>query len=505
MREDREDCMFDRLFKRSRGDHTPDSAELLRQNQEKIGTFIAQIMKKYPGTYVFSERGRAEISSYLPLLRETYTKLAKQPTNPQFLPMAFLYATALRKTGAFEEAAQITRSLPLTSYETLIAFALAEEALGNSEACIAAYREAITLKPLNVAARNDLGKRLLMQGKLAEALVLYEESMQLAPDDPYQDAEANIAYLKYLLEPSPKVWLEKLKTLAHYQEEAHKLLSFIQAPYIGELPNAGEAMINVMRKMIQDRKAKSPTGEVTFKKGSISLGTSSLEAPSAGLAIKLLLEPKEVSFTLQAAGTLSPDPRQPLRPVEYLLWRYEDMTPIPAVPPPDPAIAEHIAVLAQTPYALDRWHWPARELGESLGPSALISLLGVMVHPPTPPEGWETWDWLYAVQIASALTIAFIDKGWVGSRRKAALTSLIYGPMDWSGAAALIAMAVLARQDMRIHIEFDTICCDLWNFGRGSAEWPHEYAMVFGLHFVGGYSDEAKMHIKDFFDGMKKA
>lgn len=75
----------------------------------------------------------------------------------------------------------------------------------------------------------------------------------------------------------------------------------------------------------------------------------------------------------------------------------------------------------------------------------------------------------------------------------------------WSGAAALIAMAVLARQDMRIHIEFDTICRDLWNLGRGSAEWPHEYAMVFGLLFVNSYSDEARERIEAFFDSMEEA
>ena len=76
--------------------------------------------------------------------------------------------------------------------------------------------------------------------------------------------------------------------------------------------------------------------------------------------------------------------------------------------------------------------------------------------------------------------------------------------MDWSGAAALIAMAVLARQDKRIHIEFDAICCDLWHFGPGSAEWPHEQAMAFGLLFSDGYSDKAKDRINAYFERMRK-
>jgi hypothetical protein len=133
-----------------------------------------------------------------------------------------------------------------------------------------------------------------------------------------------------------------------------------------------------------------------------------------------------------------------------------------------------------------------------------MSLLGVMVHPPAAPVGWDEWDWVIAIQLASALTIASIDAGWEGSRRKAALTSLIYGLMDWSGAAALIAMAVLARQDRRVNIEFDRICRDLWHFGPGSAEWPLEQAMVFGLIFIDAYSDEAKAHIDAYFERMRR-
>lgn len=196
----------------------------------------------------------------------------------------------------------------------------------------------------------------------------------------------------------------------------------------------------------------------------------------------------------------SPDPRLPLRPVEYQIWRYEGVDPIPAVPPPDPSIAESIAELAQTPYALERWYARAYPLGRRLGPDALPHLLGVMVHPPSTPANWDEWDWLRAVQIASALTIASLETEWEGSLRKSALLSLIYGPMDWSGAAALIALAVLAHQNMQLAIEFDRICCDLWYFGPGGVEWPLEQAMVFGLIFLGSYSDEAQEHIDTYFE-----
>jgi hypothetical protein len=172
---------------------------------------------------------------------------------------------------------------------------------------------------------------------------------------------------------------------------------------------------------------------------------------------------------------------------------------VPAVSPPDPGIAGQIASLAQQPYALDRWHAPARALGTRLGAKALPSLLGVMAHPPAPPAGWRVWDWLLAVQLASALTLAHIDEGWDGSLRQTALMSLVYGPMDWSGAAALMALAVLARQDMRIHIAYDRLCLDLWE-QQPDQPWALEEALVMSLLFVESYSEAAAAKIKGYFD-----
>jgi tetratricopeptide (TPR) repeat protein len=469
---------------------------------EKVSALGVRIMQQYPGTYVFSERGRAEINGFLPLLRDAYTAaFSNGPVNRDTDTIPFVYAMALRKAGSFEEAVSVARELPATSYQTQVALAMAEGALGNLDASIAAYRQALALEPDDVAARNDIARLLLNQGKLTEALALFEESIQLDPSDPYQIAFAYRAYLHYLQTPVSEEWLEKLQTLAQNQETAQRLLYLLQAPYTGKLPSPGESLINLMRNV----KAKSAAGEIDLKARSpLRINQSSLEAPSARLAVGRTLGAYHASYKIDVAEVLSPDPRQPLQPVEYQLWRYEGMDPLPAVPPPDPSVAESIAALAQTPYALERWYPRAHQLGQRLGLDALASLLGVMVHPPTTPSGWDEWDWLIAVQIASTLTIASLETGWEGSQRKAALTSLIYGPMDWSGAAALIALAVLAQQDMRICIEFDRICCDLWRIGPGSAEWPLEKAMVFGLVFLNAYSDEAREHMNLFFEQKRK-
>jgi hypothetical protein len=497
--------MFRRFFQRNGQGQTPtpqpseQPGSLEALSPEQIVSCVMQLLKKYTHTYVFSEQGRAEINRFLPLLAQAYRALSNEPTSQSFLSTASVYVTALRKVGSFEEAARIARTLPMTFYPGQVALAMAEKALGNLDASQAAYQRALALKPNHADVRDDLGTLLLSQGKLAEALAFFEESARLDPSDPFQDVFAHIAYLQYLQASPSEGWLEQLKKLARQQKATHRLFSFLQMPYLGILPVPGEALMNLMR----GTKARIRAGEIKAG-GKTGIGLSLLEAPSATLAAKRMLETLGTAFSLSVSDVISPDPRQPLRPVQYQIWRYEGFDPLPAVAPPDPTIAEQIATLAQVPYALDRWHAPARELGERLGREALMDLLAVMVHPPVTPAGWDEWDWLVALQIASALALAYIDTGWEGSRRKAALTSLVYGPMDWSGAAALIALAVLARQDKRIHIEFDRICCDLWRFGRGSAEWPHEQAMVSGLLFLNEYSDEARAHLNAYFRRMQE-
>ena len=482
----------------TRWQHLPGFVDAL--DPAKVVAIAVPNLQKYPGSYVFSEEARQELGRYLPLLRACYLALRQNPADERFLTAAFSYSAMLRKTGAFEEAANVARTLP-ASYQTRVSLAMAEEALGNLDASIAAYREALSFDPNDVAVRNDLATLYLVQGKLAEALALYEESARLDPSDPYQQAHAHIAYLRYLQTSSPEQ-LQRLQELATSQETANKLLSFLQVPYVGRLPEPGEALINLMR----DMKAKHAAGEVKLKGGTFNVGLSAVEAPSARLAAQRMANALGVSYALSVSNVLTPDPRVPLRPVEYQIWRYQAYDPEPAVPAPDPILAEHISVIAQTPYALLRWYAQAHTLGKRLGEAALMNLLWVMVHPPATPTGWDEWGWVIAVQIASALTIASLGDvtAWDGSRRKAALISLIYGPTDWSGAAALIALAVLAKQNKRITIEFDSICRDLWSLGRGTAEWPHEQAMVFGLLFVNHYSSEARKQIQNYFARMQE-
>jgi hypothetical protein len=167
-----------------------------------------------------------------------------------------------------------------------------------------------------------------------------------------------------------------------------------------------------------------------------------LEAPSNYLAFDEL---RHVDVTVAEIQT--PDPRLPRRPVEFLLWKYDDLRPKVAVPPPHPAVAWAVVEIAASNYQLEVWIKQARRLAEQMRPVHVTDLLATMVYPPRPPDVRRPWVWVYRVQLAAALVIAHLDQGWLRSVRRKALLALANGPADWTTDAALIALTVVALDD----------------------------------------------------------
>ena len=152
-----------------------------------------------------------------------------------------------------------------------------------------------------------------------------------------------------------------------------------------------------------------------------------------------------------------------------LLWRDDGDGPVPAADAPSEGIAQVLAVFADRRYRLPAWFELAKDTAERLGPGALASLLGAMVHPPAPPSAsHDAFDWTFRVQIAAALNIARLDAGWVGSLRRDALLALVRGAPDWSAAAAALALAELARSERAARSEVAAIFAELGAKAEGS-------------------------------------
>ena len=232
--------------------------------------------------------------------------------------------------------------------------------------------------------------------------------------------------------------------------------------WLSGVPAAGEAVLDVMRQMLG-----ADEGEVSWPRSDspIQLASSAIESPSALLAFRSVFPCAESHP--QEAG--EPDPRARLYPGEgVVVWRHEGLRAVPAVAPPSVAAAEQVRALA-----VPGWpHVPAAYQGAAgLAGVPVADLLGVLVHPPSPPQS-EAADvlrrhpdvWVRSVQAVACLGIAHhgTSQPWPGSERRRILAELFYGPEDWVTEAAGFALVAQAWMDPDARREVGGLVRDRW-------------------------------------------
>jgi ankyrin repeat protein len=188
--------------------------------------------------------------------------------------------------------------------------------------------------------------------------------------------------------------------------------------------------------------------------GVLRAGASSVEAPSAVAAIRDFEPMYQLSFRVD-----TPDPRRPARPVEVVLWRYENFetasaNATPALAPPRSEISTAAGRIAQVPYLLRIWSDHAAKTAAAFRPDDALDFAAVMVHPPARPTYIEPWNWRFRVQVAAALILSHLgSEKSTNARRQRILEDIIDGPADWTNTAAIIALYDVARRDPRARNE----------------------------------------------------
>jgi hypothetical protein len=182
--------------------------------------------------------------------------------------------------------------------------------------------------------------------------------------------------------------------------------------------------------------------------GTANIGVSSLEAPSNQLAFALAFAAQglDISVNFQVAAVPEPDPRQPVDAIRYRLWDYQGTTAKPALPPPAERVSQAIAELASSRFNREGSFARASYVAGELGPAALPDILAVMVHPPKLPAGRDALEFTRRIQLEAMHVAAQVDEGWLGSARRMALMSVLFGPMDWATNAAIDVLAFLAQR-----------------------------------------------------------
>ncbi len=244
-------------------------------------------------------------------------------------------------------------------------------------------------------------------------------------------------------------------------------------PYITFLPEPRDATIGVLREVVKQR-ADIPT---------FTVGLSSLEAPSAQLAIQLYQRERygQANAIIEVADVQQPDPRIPHQPVDFVVWAYDGTRPYPTFEPPQDTVCQPISRLAQLPYNRQKWVDQARQVAEALGAHHARDLVAIMVHPPQRPSSFTTWNWLHHVQVAAGYVIGSLDQGWDSSIRKQYLFSLARGPMDWTVEAALLPLSYIAETETATTHDIAALYLELLQGLPRPGGVPYEHALLWSI------------------------
>ncbi len=387
---------------------------------------------------------------------------ALQRKAPRDIELGLFVVTLLRRSDRRKRAAEIARQLVGVekSWRTLVALAAVERELLHIQRAAELLIEAALLEPSEASTFLDLGDIHLDCGNYVGARQAYERALAIKPDKAW--ARSSSVLCRYFAEDEPG-HLEALRALADAGDaRARDLLRRLEAPpWVGHLPTPLDPETVALGAAIETLK-QHPSEDTRAEPANIRLHVSQLGAPSLQLGfivgVQLLGHRAKLSLGIQRVP--EPDPRVPHGNPLFSVWRYEGTTAVAALPPPTSDIQEAIEAIAYTQYELSAWWQLAQRQARELSPTDVGDLLASLVHIPLPkpPESAELalvlqpMDWVQRVQIASCLVIANLDDGWEGSVRRAALESLVQGPIDWTTNAALVALVGIARNEPQ-HVE----------------------------------------------------
>jgi tetratricopeptide (TPR) repeat protein len=344
----------------------------------------------------------------------------------------------LRKAGLFDEALRIAK----TAYETepdwhkATALGLILRQKGDFKAAADAFEAALRLDPDDMTAYLEAGDMFFEAEHWQEACEWYQRA--LAKDHTQEWAKPSDLFCKWKLTEDNAVFDQLFELAQEGNQRAHSLITmFYDTPY-----DPGDATSNLLRQFQEE------VGPEISEKGQINIGVSSLEAPSNQLAFTQAFAAIDVNFDV--AEIPEPDPRQPVDAVRYTLWKYEGTTAKPALPVPSERVRNAIAELAEGSFHRERSFALASYVAEQLGPQTLPEILAVMVHPPKLPAGRDVLEFIPRIQLEAMHVAAQVDEGWLGSERRIALLSVLFGPTDWTTNAAINVLAFLAQRNPSI-------------------------------------------------------
>jgi tetratricopeptide (TPR) repeat protein len=347
-----------------------------------------------------------------------YEALADAALDGATLEPLFWGASGLyRRLGLFEKS--IATVSKQDSYFFLIQRGLALRASGDAKAALAAFERASALPDAN-------DSDVLEQVRCHFILGNVERARELLTRITRTDDE--LAGLKTLCSSAPQ---------GDGVEALDRLRRDVWRPPV-ELP--GDATANLF---VQHREQLLPGKAV----GEFAI--SGWESPSNRLLVALFVsgtsDVTRATYSMQHVGpAFTRPPFAQVHGEKPPTWVEQKGLGVQATPAPSATLRSQLAAVATTDLFSTVWTHAGR-LAATLDAKP-ADVIAAMVHPPE-DDAWLQGlpRALYRYQVACACVLAQLPRPW--SELRSHFESLLFGPVDWSSAAAVQALGEKARRD----------------------------------------------------------
>ncbi|TDB69999.1 tetratricopeptide repeat protein, partial [Micromonospora sp. KC721] len=379
--------------------------------------------------------GRPPLLPYLTLARHAVTA---HPRHALLLGAASALARRLGEvTLAIDWAARGVRQEPSKLGEVWLGYAY--RSAGRNREALAALERAVAHDPDDLAVYADIAGTLADTGRLDAALEWIDRALAR---DPTFDCAVHTAHrLRYLRDGDVAHLVALADFVRDHPDDSHEHGDLAECcrsrPWLGQVTPAAGAMVDALRRPPATGGTPGPAVRLAVP-----------EPPSAMRA------GAAAGLDIEVTGTSRPDPREPRRATTCQLWRYEGAIAAPTLPAPSADAAQRVRRLAHP-----AWPHPPAAYDAAVGLATLdlADLLGLLVHPPEPPEtamgrvlaGQDPSLWVRCVQVWACLGLLHhrTDEPWAESTRRRVLVELIWGVEDWITEAALFALVTAAWVD----------------------------------------------------------
>ncbi|SEG36453.1 hypothetical protein SAMN05216223_104543 [Actinacidiphila yanglinensis] len=401
---------------------------------------LAQMVTALPDP--LPERAREAVRPFYEL---TVAVVERHPDDPR---LSAIGSALARRTGDTDRAVawaeRAHRLQPDHIPSIMLGYAL--RAAGRPDDALRVWREEIARDATDLSLMVDIAELYASTGRAAQGLPWAERAAAARPDDP--QAGPAVLGVRYAADGDPAHLLALADHLRAHPDHSYATTVLARhsewQPWLGVVAGATEATVNVLQQILRDPGTAADRGQ------QVQLVASMIEPPSAVLAFLMAFPGGRVSS--RSVG--DPDPREPVGAVGRTLWTYDGMVARPAVPAPSPDATRLVRDTAAASWP----HIPAAyDHGVRLSGLPLDDLLGVMVHPPQPPDdeqgrylrAYRPELWIRAVQTFACLGVAHhrADEPWPDSVRRSVLLDLLDGPEDWLAETAAFAMVATAWVD----------------------------------------------------------